>query len=253
MLLQQAHHVIERVPLEDRVTGNVGVAGVQFMVDGTTLGSESLIAPFSTTWQTTMLANGAHTLTAVARDAAGNKTTSVPVTVTVFNGESPFHTTAALVPGRIEAEDFDFGGEGVAYHDLTAGNQGGYYRTGEDVDITSPWANGYVINDFQTGEWLKYMISVSQSGTYQIQLLVSSAKANSRYHLEIDNVAVGTQQSVPNTGSLGSFTWVSLSGVNLTAGPHVLKVVVDQEMFNFDAISTVLELAAPAKSRAARH
>ena len=51
---------------------NVGVGGVQFKLDGANLGAEDTSAPYSVSWDTTALANGAHTLTAVARDAAGN-------------------------------------------------------------------------------------------------------------------------------------------------------------------------------------
>src|SRR5439155_21844410 len=49
---------------------NVGVAGVQFKLDGANLGAEDTAAPYSTPWNTTAAANGSHTLTAVARDAA---------------------------------------------------------------------------------------------------------------------------------------------------------------------------------------
>jgi len=64
---------------------NVGVAGVQFRLDGANLGAEVLGAPFSVSWNTTTTANGSHTLTAVARDAAGNTRTSAAVGVTVSN------------------------------------------------------------------------------------------------------------------------------------------------------------------------
>jgi hypothetical protein len=64
---------------------NVGVAGVQFQLDGANLGTEVIAAPYSTSWDTTKSANGSHTLTAIARDAAGNKTTSTAVTVSVSN------------------------------------------------------------------------------------------------------------------------------------------------------------------------
>src|SRR5207249_11847252 len=77
------------------------------------------------------------------------------------------------VPGQIEAEDFDHGGEGVAYHDLTPGNQGGQYRTDVDVDIIRYPNGAYVVNNFQTGEWLQYTIQVPQTGTYRLELLVS--------------------------------------------------------------------------------
>jgi hypothetical protein len=62
---------------------NAGVVGVQFTLDGANLGAEDTTSPFSTSWNTSTAANGSHTLAAVARDAAGNRTTSLPVTVTV--------------------------------------------------------------------------------------------------------------------------------------------------------------------------
>ena len=68
---------------------NTGVAGVQFMLDGADLGAEDTAAPFSVAWDTTGVANGLHTLTAVARDAAGNTTASTAVDVTVENVSLP--------------------------------------------------------------------------------------------------------------------------------------------------------------------
>jgi chitodextrinase len=55
---------------------NVGVAGVQFMVDGTNLGAEVVTAPYQVSWNTTSISNGSHTVTARARDAAGNTATA---------------------------------------------------------------------------------------------------------------------------------------------------------------------------------
>src|SRR2546422_336569 len=70
-------------------TDNVGVVGVQFKLDGANLGSEDTTAPYSISWNTNGAADGSHTLTAVARDAAGNTTTSAGLTVTVSNGAPP--------------------------------------------------------------------------------------------------------------------------------------------------------------------
>ena len=53
-------------------TDNVGVAGVQFLVDNNPLAAEDTTSPYSVTWNTTTVANGAHTLTALARDTSGN-------------------------------------------------------------------------------------------------------------------------------------------------------------------------------------
>jgi hypothetical protein len=66
-----------------------GIAGVQFKLDGANLGGEDLGAPYSVSWNTTTAASGAHTLTAVARDAAGNTTTSAPISVSVNNAAPP--------------------------------------------------------------------------------------------------------------------------------------------------------------------
>lgn len=77
---------IGTVNVSAAASDNVGVAGVQFKVDGADLGSEDQGAPYSVAWSTTQFSNGSHTLTAAARDAAGNRTTSSPVTVTVSNG-----------------------------------------------------------------------------------------------------------------------------------------------------------------------
>ena len=68
---------------------NVGVAGVQFRLDGANLSAEDMAAPYSVAWNTTAASNGSHTLTAVARDAAGNTTTAAAVTVTVSNDPTP--------------------------------------------------------------------------------------------------------------------------------------------------------------------
>ena len=67
---------------------NVGVAGVQFLLDGANLSAEDTTAPYSITWDTTGATNGSHSLSARARDTSGNTTTSTAVTVNVANTSS---------------------------------------------------------------------------------------------------------------------------------------------------------------------
>ena len=64
---------------------NVGVQSVQFRVDGNNVGAADTTSPYSLSLDTTTLSNGSHTLSAVARDAAGNTRTSANVTITVDN------------------------------------------------------------------------------------------------------------------------------------------------------------------------
>ena len=67
---------------------NVGVAGVQFLVDGQPVGGQLTSAPYTFAWDTTTVADGSHTVQAVAVDAAGNTRTSDSVTVSVVNAPS---------------------------------------------------------------------------------------------------------------------------------------------------------------------
>ncbi|MEO8483552.1 MAG: Ig-like domain-containing protein [Acidobacteriota bacterium] len=73
------------VTVSANATDNVGVAGVQFKLDGVNLGSEDTTQPYSVSWTTTTATNASHTITAVARDSAGNTTSSAAVAVTVNN------------------------------------------------------------------------------------------------------------------------------------------------------------------------
>jgi Bacterial Ig domain/Abnormal spindle-like microcephaly-assoc'd, ASPM-SPD-2-Hydin/Bacterial Ig-like domain (group 2) len=85
-------------------SSNVGVAGVQFKVDSNNIGAEDTAGPYNALLNTTGLANGSHTLTAVARDTAGNTATSSAVTITVSNSASSGHSVlatlaASMAPG----------------------------------------------------------------------------------------------------------------------------------------------------------
>jgi concanavalin A-like lectin/glucanase superfamily protein/galactose oxidase-like protein/Big-like domain-containing protein len=69
-------------------TDDVGVAGVQFQIDANALGAEKVSAPYTATWDSTTVGNGTHTVTAFARDAAGNRS-QASVTVDVLNSLQP--------------------------------------------------------------------------------------------------------------------------------------------------------------------
>lgn len=64
---------------------NVGVAGVQFRLDGAALGAEDTTAPYAVAWNATTATNGSHSVTAVAREGSANQATSASVAVSVSN------------------------------------------------------------------------------------------------------------------------------------------------------------------------
>ena len=84
---------------------NVSVVGVQFKLDGSNLNAEDTSSPFQVSWNTASTLNGSHTLTAVARDAAGNQTTSFPVTVTVANSGTSATVTVTPVADAFVRSD----------------------------------------------------------------------------------------------------------------------------------------------------
>jgi chitodextrinase len=91
----------QAVAVTASTSDNVGVVGVLFELDGAALGTEDTIAPYAITWNTTATSNGSHTLVAIARDAAGNQTTSSGIAVTVSNLSTD--TQAPTVPSNVTA------------------------------------------------------------------------------------------------------------------------------------------------------
>src|SRR5256885_62588 len=88
------------VTVSASASDNVGVASVQFQLDGANLGSLDTTSPYSVSWNTATASNSSHALKAIAKDAAGNSTTSAAVTVTVSNVTD---TTAPSVPTALVA------------------------------------------------------------------------------------------------------------------------------------------------------
>ncbi len=148
---------------------------------------------------------------------------------------SPYHGSPASVPGTVQAEDFDNGGEGVAYHDTNGTNSGGAYRqTG--VDIESASGGGYDIGWTAPGEWTNYTVNVGSTGTYTIQLRVASAGGGTM-HVGFNGASgVWHQQSVPSTGGWQSWTTVSFTAT-LAAGTQQMTVLWDTGGVNLDSVT----------------
>ncbi len=75
------------ITVEAEASDDVAIAGVQFLLDGSKLGTECTVVPYRITWNSTLTSNGSHTLTAVARDSSGNNT-SASIAVNVANAPS---------------------------------------------------------------------------------------------------------------------------------------------------------------------
>ena len=227
--------------LDIREASSGGGGTVHVTVDGTDV-SGAIVLPDSGGWDTwrtvtksgITLPAGAHVVRLVV-DANGSGGTAADINWLAFSGAAPPAATSTpytgspvAVPGRIEAENYDNGGEGVAYHDTTGGNAGGLYRNdGVDLQTASDTGGGYKVKSAVAGEWLKYTVAVKSSGTYALDARVCSSGAGGKFHVEVDGVNVTGSMTVPDTGSWNVFTTVTKSGIALTAGTHVFTLVLD--------------------------
>jgi endonuclease/exonuclease/phosphatase (EEP) superfamily protein YafD len=143
--------------------------------------------------------------------------------------EAPYGGTAWTIPGTIQAENYDTGGEGLAYHDTSTVNQGGQYRSdGVGISTTADAGGGYIVGWVAPGEWLNYSVTVASTGTYNLGARVACSGPGGTFHIEIDGVHVTSALTVPNTGGWDvGWTIVSATGINLTAGPHLMRLVED--------------------------
>ena len=184
------------------------------------------------------VSRGDHSIWVVGYDASGKEYTTSKKSIKVLEPQTPFNGTPAPIPGVIEAEEFDYGGEGNAYHDNDEQNRNKGDRD-EGVDMSNT-AVGYT----QTGEWIEYTVDVQKSGTYEVVATVASGSNGSSFTLYMDNTFIipgadgtpGGFIEVPNTGSWEDFTTVKASLNKLTKGVHVLKVEITGDWVDLDKL-----------------
>jgi phosphoribosylaminoimidazole (AIR) synthetase len=163
-----------------------------------------------------------------------------PVTQTAYPYGIPH------LPGIVEAENFDKGGEGVAYHDNTENNtQGGAYRLspedqGVDIQAGGNYSNGFIVADIEAGEWLSYTINAPTTGKYGFAFWVMN-DTGVTFDVLIDGNSIG-QAAVPNT----SWDLIQISGpaAVLSAGIHIVTFNFNGG-FGFDKFSFKTSEAYP--------
>ena len=205
------------------------ISKVEFYQGLTRLG-EDTTTPYSFTWSN--VTAGSYQLTAKATDNSGAVTTSSPINISVNSTQSqqtPFSGTPFAFPRTIQAEDFDNGGEGVAYHDIEVANKGSQYRTSEGVDIetTGDVGGGYNVSWTNAGEWLEYTVSVNTSSIYDINLRVASNGSGGTFHIEFNGVDKTGPMTILNTGGWQNWQTITKTGVALSAGQQVMRIVMD--------------------------
>jgi uncharacterized protein (TIGR03790 family) len=159
-------------------------------------------------------------------DPAGNSTGSGDM---VFSApaQAPHGTAAWTIPGTIEIENFDDGGEGVAYHDQEPANYNATYQYRNDtgVEIISDQGVTWVWYAYPK-EYLEYTVNVTQAGSYNITERVNpyNAGAGGKYHIEVDGInRTGTIAFPSGT----AWTDVTQTGISMTAGQHTIRIYME--------------------------
>jgi len=226
-----ANHASYVTPATISLTANAAdadgsITRVEFR-NGTTLIGLVTVSPYTFSW--TNVAAGTYIITAVATDNAGNNTTSKADTIKVNVAQAAYGGTPWPIPGSIQCENFDVGGNGYAYYDSTVGNIGGAnFRTDEDVDIENctDSSGGYDIGYATAGEWLEYTVNVASAMNYDLNLRVACVGTGKTVSLQANGVTVADAIAIPNTTGWQTWTNVTVKNVSLNAGVQVLRLTI---------------------------
>ena len=145
------------------------------------------------------------------------------------------------MPGIIEAEDYDNGGEGVAYHDTVPGNQGGAYRN-DDVDIETI-AGGYTLAYIRDTEWTQYTVTVQEAGDYRFAFRAAAWNGPRTIRILSGGTEIGNV-TIPQTASSTMFMTAETT-LRLGAGRQTLRLAFTGDSTNLDRVETALAPPTP--------
>ena len=185
---------------------------------------------------------GSYTIVAIAVDAEGKEKQSVAKTLKVNGKRTPYATNPTAIPGTIQAEYYDKGGEGLSYHDADEANQGdASFRTDECVDIVKG-NGGRAVGYTSANEWIEYSVNVKEPGEYTCEATVSSGTTGSGFTLGLvknGSVTSLCKINVPQTGNNNWDTYKVVTAKlskNLEEGEQILRITINGANCNIDKL-----------------
>jgi hypothetical protein len=260
------------VPITASASDNVGVTRIDYLQDGQVL---AVFSPpvFTVSWNTALVPNGTHTLTAVARDAAGNRTTSAAISVTVLNMDTSAPAVTITSPTSSStystgASSITLGGtasDNVGVTQVTwANNRGG---GGSATGRTSWTASGIALQPGPNvltvtardaaGNTTTATLTVTRTDTSAPTVTITSPTSGPTYTTGASSIALGgtasdnvgvTQVTWANSQSgsgaaTGTTSWTA-SGIALQPGTNMLNVTARDAAGNTTTATLTITLTA---------
>jgi len=148
----------------------------------------------------------------------------------------PYSGSDILIPGTVEAENYDIGCGTEAYFDIDEGNLGNSYRT-DNVDIEACSAGGYNVGWINTGEWLEYSVDVETAGDYDFIFYESANAKVGKIEITFSNGTKTTGSvDLPITKGWQNWQQVEKKKVGLDAGQQKMRINMVSDGFNFDKV-----------------
>ena len=156
-----------------------------------------------------------------------------------FAAEGPYGGTPAPIPGTVQAENYDTGGQGVAYNVTSVNGTANNYRPDVvDIEVTTDTGGGHNLGWTAAGQWFKYTVNVTSAGTYAVTFRVAALNAvTDAFHISNSSGTNLTGNiSVPATGAWQSWTNV-MATFTLPAGQQILTFNQDHPGWNINYFS----------------
>lgn len=187
---------------------------------------------------------GTHIITAIAFDADGKQKTSAIRKITVKGKRAPYQSVVDI-PGIIQAENFDQGGEGLSFHDSDSNDEGdaNYRDDNEGLDLVKG-NGGAAIGYTAKGEWTEYSVNVTEAGDYTFEATCSNG-SSSTGGFSISLVSGSTVIKIADVKVTTTGGWNTYSVMKgnltrkLTAGEQILRFTITDGNCNIDKVKFI--------------
>jgi GH35 family endo-1,4-beta-xylanase len=213
------------------------IAKISLYVNDSLL-SESTETSLELNWTPAVAGN--FTFTMKVLNSADSMIFEKSCVVKAYEPSTPFNEAPIVLPGIVEAEDFDKGANGVAYSDSDDKNEGGKYRPDSGVDIDGNETSGYVIGWTNSGEWLEYTVNIEEEQLMVWSARVAAGKSGAAFRIYLDETDITGKVNVPQTDAGSWSVYVEVKGrtkVAIPVGTHKLRLVIESQYGNIDKIT----------------